>query len=106
MAPLALMDEETQPEPSGSQSDRKSSLSSNSPDILSVNQLIQSVKCDTLLYLVLAGWLCDCILNQSCILKLESRDWVSSFKDMILYLVQVAWLHYCILNQFCIFLPD
>ncbi|KAL5169258.1 Protein EFR3 B [Glycine soja] len=43
VAPLALMDEETQPEPSGSQSDRKSSLSSNSPDILSVNQLLQSV---------------------------------------------------------------
>ncbi|KAH1220243.1 hypothetical protein GmHk_12G033952 [Glycine max] len=43
VAPLALMDEETWPKSSGSQSDHKSSLSSNSPDILSVNQLIQSV---------------------------------------------------------------
>ncbi|KAK7341583.1 hypothetical protein VNO80_24518 [Phaseolus coccineus] len=41
--PAALMDEETRPELSGSQSDRKSSLSSNNPDILSVNQLLQSV---------------------------------------------------------------
>ncbi|XP_020236010.1 protein EFR3 homolog cmp44E isoform X2 [Cajanus cajan] len=43
VAPVALIDEETRLEPSGSQSDRKSSLSSNSPDILSVNQLLQSV---------------------------------------------------------------
>ncbi|QCD88450.1 Armadillo-type fold [Vigna unguiculata] len=43
VAPAALMDEETRPEPSGSQSDRKSSLSSNNPDILSVNELLQSV---------------------------------------------------------------
>ncbi|WVZ04345.1 hypothetical protein V8G54_025151 [Vigna mungo] len=43
MAPAALMDEEARPEPSGSQSDRKSSLSSNNPDILSVNELLQSV---------------------------------------------------------------
>ncbi|KAL9296510.1 hypothetical protein ACSQ67_022406 [Phaseolus vulgaris] len=41
--PEALMDEETRPELSGSLSDRKSSLSSNNPDILSVNQLLQSV---------------------------------------------------------------
>lgn len=44
VAPAALMDEEARPEPSGSQSDRKSSLSSNNPDILSVNELLQSVK--------------------------------------------------------------
>ncbi|KAG4988493.1 hypothetical protein JHK84_031054 [Glycine max] len=43
VAPLALMDEETQPEPSGSQSDRKSSLSSNSPDILSVLETARQV---------------------------------------------------------------
>ncbi|TKY67453.1 EFR3-like B [Spatholobus suberectus] len=43
VGPVALIDEETRPEPSGSQSDRKSSLSSNSLDILSVNQLLQSV---------------------------------------------------------------
>ncbi|CAJ1933321.1 unnamed protein product [Sphenostylis stenocarpa] len=43
VAPVALIDEETRPQLSGSQSDRKSSLSSNSPDILSVNQLLQSV---------------------------------------------------------------
>ncbi|KAK7404490.1 hypothetical protein VNO78_05421 [Psophocarpus tetragonolobus] len=41
--PVALIDEETRPEPSGSQSDSKSSLSSKNPDILSVNQLLQSV---------------------------------------------------------------
>ncbi|TKY48337.1 EFR3-like B [Spatholobus suberectus] len=38
-----LMDEETGPEPSGSQSDRKTSLSTNNPDVLSVNQLLDSV---------------------------------------------------------------
>ncbi|XP_047161283.1 protein SEMI-ROLLED LEAF 2-like [Vigna umbellata] len=43
VASAALMDEEARPEPSGSQSDRKSSLSSNNPDILSVNELLQSV---------------------------------------------------------------
>ncbi|KAK7312409.1 hypothetical protein VNO77_36237 [Canavalia gladiata] len=43
VAPVALMDEETRPEPSGSQSDRKSSLSINSAEILSVNQLLESV---------------------------------------------------------------
>ncbi|XP_027356359.1 uncharacterized protein LOC113865798 isoform X3 [Abrus precatorius] len=43
VAPVALVDEETRPEPSGSQSDRKSSLSINCPDILSVYQLLESV---------------------------------------------------------------
>ncbi|RDX99298.1 Protein EFR3-like protein, partial [Mucuna pruriens] len=38
-----LMDEETGPEHSGSQSDRKTSLSNNYPDVLSVNQLLDSV---------------------------------------------------------------
>ncbi|KAL2328854.1 hypothetical protein Fmac_022281 [Flemingia macrophylla] len=42
-APVALIDEEIRLEPNGTQSDRRSSLSSNSPDILSVNQLLQSV---------------------------------------------------------------
>ncbi|KAL5781115.1 hypothetical protein ACOSP7_006144 [Xanthoceras sorbifolium] len=39
----ALTDEEAFPEPSGSQSDRKSSLSINTLDILSVNELLESV---------------------------------------------------------------
>ncbi|KAI9079393.1 hypothetical protein K1719_038692 [Acacia pycnantha] len=43
MAPVALMDEEMEPEPSKSQSDRKTSLSFNNPDVLSVNQLLESV---------------------------------------------------------------
>ncbi|XP_061367293.1 protein SEMI-ROLLED LEAF 2-like isoform X3 [Gastrolobium bilobum] len=38
-----LMDEETGPEPSGSQSDRKTSSSTNNPEVLSVNQLLESV---------------------------------------------------------------
>ena len=58
------MDEETGPEQSGSQSDRMSSLSIHNPDILSVNQLLESVKTYMLIYLVLVDWLCDCILNQ------------------------------------------
>ncbi|KAG4979616.1 hypothetical protein JHK82_032869 [Glycine max] len=43
VAPLALMDEETWPKSSGSQSDHKSSLSSNSPDILSVLETARQV---------------------------------------------------------------
>lgn len=39
----ALSDEEAFPEPNGSQSGRKTSLSVNSLDILSVNQLLDSV---------------------------------------------------------------
>lgn len=37
------MDDETFPEGSGSLSDRKTSISTNTPDVLSVNQLIESV---------------------------------------------------------------
>ncbi|GAV90898.1 hypothetical protein CFOL_v3_34298 [Cephalotus follicularis] len=43
MPSAALTDEEAYPEPNGSQSDRKSSLSINTLDILSVNELLQSV---------------------------------------------------------------
>ncbi|WJX69686.1 hypothetical protein P8452_53895 [Trifolium repens] len=43
MAPGDLMDEETGPELSGSQSDRRTSLSTNCPDVLGVNQLLESV---------------------------------------------------------------
>ncbi|KAK7325073.1 hypothetical protein VNO77_29132 [Canavalia gladiata] len=43
MAPDDLVDEESGPEPSGSQSDRKTSLASNYPEVLSVNQLLESV---------------------------------------------------------------
>ncbi|XP_061357545.1 protein SEMI-ROLLED LEAF 2-like isoform X2 [Gastrolobium bilobum] len=43
MTPVSLLDEETRTERSGSQSDRKSSLSINNLDILSVNQLLESV---------------------------------------------------------------
>ncbi|KAI4324302.1 hypothetical protein L6164_023854 [Bauhinia variegata] len=43
VAPVDLIDEETVPEQSGSQSDRKTSLSINSSDILSVNELLESV---------------------------------------------------------------
>ncbi|XP_020223321.1 protein EFR3 homolog A isoform X1 [Cajanus cajan] len=43
MAPDDLMDEETGHEHSGSQSDYKTSLSTNYPDVLSVNQLLDSV---------------------------------------------------------------
>ncbi|RXI00783.1 hypothetical protein DVH24_001017 [Malus domestica] len=43
MPPGSLTDDEAYPEPSGSQSDRKSSLSINTLDILSVNQLLDSV---------------------------------------------------------------
>ncbi|XP_027344187.1 uncharacterized protein LOC113856537 isoform X2 [Abrus precatorius] len=38
-----FVEEETGPEPSGSQSDGKTSLSTNYPDVLSVNQLLESV---------------------------------------------------------------
>lgn len=43
IAPDALTDEEAFPEIDGSQSDRKTSLSINTLDILSVNQLLESV---------------------------------------------------------------
>ncbi|KAK7402232.1 hypothetical protein VNO78_14329 [Psophocarpus tetragonolobus] len=43
MAPDDLMDADTGPEHSGSQSDRKTSLSTNYPDVLNVNQLLDSV---------------------------------------------------------------
>lgn len=43
MPPGSLTDEEAFPEPSGSQSDRKTSLSINTLDILNVNQLLDSV---------------------------------------------------------------
>ncbi|CAL0322107.1 unnamed protein product [Lupinus luteus] len=41
--PDALMDEETRPEPSGSQPDRRTSLSTNNPDVMGVSQLLESV---------------------------------------------------------------
>lgn len=44
MPTAALIDEEAFPEPSGSQSDRKTSISINTLDILSVNQLLESVR--------------------------------------------------------------
>lgn len=44
MNPAALTDEETLPEASGSQSDRKTSISINTFDVLSVNQLLESVR--------------------------------------------------------------
>ncbi|XP_048333178.2 protein SEMI-ROLLED LEAF 2 isoform X1 [Ziziphus jujuba] len=43
MNPAALTDEETLPEASGSQSDRKTSISISTFDVLSVNQLLESV---------------------------------------------------------------
>ncbi|ESW22420.1 hypothetical protein PHAVU_005G152600 [Phaseolus vulgaris] len=43
MIPGDLMGEETGPEHSGSQSDHKTSLSTNYPDVLNVNQLLDSV---------------------------------------------------------------
>ncbi|KAK7261608.1 hypothetical protein RIF29_27923 [Crotalaria pallida] len=43
MDPDTLMDEETGPEPSGSQSDRRTSLSTNNPDVIGVSQLLESV---------------------------------------------------------------
>ncbi|XP_038885071.1 protein SEMI-ROLLED LEAF 2 isoform X1 [Benincasa hispida] len=43
MAPAALTDDEAFLEPSGSQSDRKTSISISNLDILSVNQLLESV---------------------------------------------------------------
>nr|XP_011457274.1 PREDICTED: uncharacterized protein LOC101313176 isoform X3 [Fragaria vesca subsp. vesca] len=43
MPPGSLTDEEAFPEPSGSQSERKTSLSINTLDILNVNQLLDSV---------------------------------------------------------------
>ncbi|CAK8535998.1 unnamed protein product [Lathyrus sativus] len=43
MAPEDSMDEETGPELSGSQSDRRTSLSTHFPDVLGVNQLLESV---------------------------------------------------------------
>ncbi|KAK9932299.1 hypothetical protein M0R45_019542 [Rubus argutus] len=43
MPPGSLTDEEAFPEPNGSQSDRKTSLSINTLDILNVNQLLDSV---------------------------------------------------------------
>lgn len=44
MPTAALTDEEAFPEASGSQSDRKTSISINTLDILSVNQLLESVR--------------------------------------------------------------
>lgn len=63
MAPDDMMDEET---PSGSQSDRRTSLSINVPDVLGVNQLLESVKMKCLSFLSknLTDWHFDCILNQ------------------------------------------
>ncbi|CAI8592213.1 unnamed protein product [Vicia faba] len=43
MAPDDSMDEETGPELSGSQSDRRTSLSTHFPDVVGVNQLLESV---------------------------------------------------------------
>ncbi|RZB62792.1 uncharacterized protein LOC114387939 isoform X1 [Glycine soja] len=43
MVPDDLMEEETEPEHSGSQPDRKTSISANYPDVLNVNQLLDSV---------------------------------------------------------------
>lgn len=43
MAPPSLIDEEAISDANGSQSGRKTSLSINSLDILSVNQLLESV---------------------------------------------------------------
>lgn len=52
MAPVALMDEESGLESSGSQSDCKlpPSVTINNPDILSVNQLLESVKTNMLFF--------------------------------------------------------
>jgi len=50
MIPGDLMGEETGPEHSGSQSDHKTSLSTNYPDVLNVNQLLDSVKTCLLLF--------------------------------------------------------
>lgn len=44
MPPGSLTDEEAFPEPSGSQSERKASLSISTFDILNVNQLLDSVR--------------------------------------------------------------
>jgi protein EFR3 len=44
MAPDDLIDEGSGTEQSGSQSDRRTSLSTNRPDVLGVNQLLESVK--------------------------------------------------------------
>lgn len=44
MPPAALTDDEAFLEPSGSQSDRKTSLSISNLDILNVNQLLESVR--------------------------------------------------------------
>lgn len=47
MPPHCLTDDDDDdafPEPSGSHSDRKTSLSSNAVDVLSVNQLLESVR--------------------------------------------------------------
>lgn len=43
MEPSGLTDEESFPDANGSQSDRKTSLCANPLDILSVNQLLDSV---------------------------------------------------------------
>lgn len=82
MAVDDLMDEETGLEHSGSQSDRKTSLSTNCPDVLSVNQLLDSVKTCVLLFL-LSSWLgCDRILKPFFLLLLESGYYISpSLKD-------------------------
>lgn len=50
MIPDDLTEIETGPEHSGSQSDRKTSQSTNHPDVLSVNQLLDSVKTCVLLF--------------------------------------------------------
>lgn len=61
MAPVVLMDEEIGPEPSGSQSDRKTSLSvNNNPDVLSVNQLLESVR---LIFYTLESACSQCYLS-------------------------------------------
>lgn len=70
------MDEETGPEPSGSQSDRKSSLSLNNLAISSVNQLLESVKCDIMP--LLDDLLSDCILKSTFNTSAVSGDSVSS----------------------------
>jgi len=51
MVPDDLIEEETEPEHSGSQPDRKTSISANYPDVLNVNQLLDSVKTCVLLFL-------------------------------------------------------
>jgi len=74
MAPDDLIDEGSGTELSGSQSDRRTSLSTNRPDVLGVNQLLESVKmiCSSFLKKH-TSWHFDYILNQIFMLLLENE---------------------------------